>query len=146
MAKGASIATVQVGRTPMETLKNIPINIKEIKPHLLLSVPALAKNFKKNIETAIKAKGKFTESLFNNALALSYRYNKEGYNKGKNFTFIYKPLLKLYDKILFSKIRENFGGNLEFFIGGGALLDIELQRFFYAMAYPKLHPLSVQMP
>jgi len=138
MAKGASIATVQVGRTPMETLKNIPINIKEIKPHLLLSVPALAKNFKKNIETAIKAKGKFTESLFNNALALSYRYNKEGYNKGKNFTFIYKPLLKLYDKILFSKIRENFGGNLEFFIGGGALLDIELQRFFYAIGIPMM--------
>ena len=41
----------------METLKNIPINIKEIKPHLILSVPALAKNFKKNIEQGIQAKG-----------------------------------------------------------------------------------------
>ncbi|MBN1988463.1 MAG: AMP-binding protein [Bacteroidales bacterium] len=138
MAKGASIATVQVGRTPMETLKNIPINIKEIKPHLLLSVPALAKNFKKNIETAIKAKGKFTQSLFNHALSISYKYNKEGFNKGKNLTFIYKPLLKLYDKILFSKIRENFGGSLDFFIGGGALLDIELQRFFYAIGIPMM--------
>jgi long-chain acyl-CoA synthetase len=41
-----------------------------------------------------------------------------------------------YDKILFSKIRENFGGRLEFFIGGGALLDIELQYFFYAIGIP----------
>jgi long-chain acyl-CoA synthetase len=42
----------------------------------------------------------------------------------------------VFDKILFSKIREGFGGNLEFFIGGGALLDIELQRFFYAIGIP----------
>jgi len=76
MAKGASIATVQVGKTPMDTLKNIPINIKELKPNLLLSVPALAKNFKKNIENGIRAKGKFTEALFNNALKISYKYNK----------------------------------------------------------------------
>ena len=33
-------------------------------------------------------------------------------------------------------MREAFGGELEFFIGGGALLDIELQRFFYAIGVP----------
>jgi len=136
MAMGASIGTVQVGKTPMDTLKNIPINIKELKPNLILSVPALAKNFKKNIEAGIRAKGAFTEKLFNFALSLPYRYNKEGYNKGAGLTFLYKPLLWLFDKILFSKIRQVFGGEMDFFIGGGALLDIELQRFFYAIGIP----------
>lgn len=136
MAMGASIATVQVGKNPMDTLKNIPINIKEIQPSLLLSVPALAKNFKKNIEAGIKAKGAFTEKLFNHAINISYAYNKEGWNKGSKFTFIYKPLIWLYDKILFSKIRQVFGGKMDFFIGGGALLDIELQRFYYAIGIP----------
>ncbi len=136
MAKGASIGTVQVGKTPLDTLKNIPVNIKELKPSLLLSVPALAKNFKKNIESGIKAKGPVIEKLFNHAIKLSYAYNKEGFNKGKGFTFLYKPLLWLYDKILFKKIREVFGGRMDFFIGGGALLDIELQRFFYAIGIP----------
>ena len=42
MAMGASAATVQVGRTPLVSLKNIPLNIKEVKPHFILSVPALA--------------------------------------------------------------------------------------------------------
>jgi len=42
----------------------------------------------------------------------------------------------LFDKIIFSKIREGFGGKLDFFIGGGALLDIDLQRFFYAIGIP----------
>jgi long-chain acyl-CoA synthetase len=138
MAKGASIGTVQLGKTPMETLKNIPVNIKELKPNLLLSVPALAKNFKKSIESNIRAKGPFVEKLFNNALTLAYAYNKEGHNKGKGLTIFYKPLLLLYNKILFQKIREGFGGNLEFFIGGGALLDIDLQRFFYAIGMPMM--------
>ncbi len=136
MAYGASLAFVQSGKTAMETLKNIPQNIKEIKPNLLLSVPALAKNFKKNIEKGISDKGPTAEKLFNFALNLAYSYNKEGYNKGGVLHAWKKPLLNLFDKILFSKIREGFGGQLDFFIGGGALLDIELQRFYYAIGMP----------
>jgi len=136
MGKGASIAAVKTGKTPMETLRNIPSCLKEIKPNILLSVPALSKNFRKNIEKAIHEKGKLTELLFNHALKISYAYNKEGYNKGTGIQKIYKPLINLYDKILFSKIREFFGGELEYFVGGGALLDIELQRFFYALGIP----------
>ena len=136
MAYGASVATVKTGRTPMETLKNIPGNIKEIKPNVLLSVPSLAKNFRKNIESGIKAKGNFTWKLFNHALDMAYSYNKEGFNKGGITQFWKRPLLALYDKILFSRIREFFGGELEFFIGGGALLDIQMQRFYYALGIP----------
>lgn len=138
MYYGGAIASIQIGSTPMETLKNIPINIKEVQPHMLMSVPALAKNFKKNIESGIRAKGPRAVRLFNHALKIAYKYNKLGYNKGSGGTFIYKPLLYLYDKILFSKVREGFGGNLEQFIGGGALLDLELQKFFYAIGIPML--------
>lgn len=136
MLKGASIAAVQQGKSPMEALKNIPKNIKEIKPDILMSVPALAKNFKKNIEKGIKAKGPKAEKIFNKALQLAYKYNGYGWNKGKGTRKLLKPMYLFYDKILFSKIRENFGGNLKFFVGGGALLDIELQRFFYAIGIP----------
>ena len=138
MGKGASVATVQTGKTGLETLKNIPINIKEIKPDLLLSVPALAKNFKKNIETNIKAQGKLIHILFNHAVNMAISYNKEGHNKGGICHAWKKPFLALYDKILFSKVREAFGGNLKFFIGGGALLDIDLQRFYLAIGVPMM--------
>ncbi len=138
MGKGASLAFVQIGDTPMHTLKNIPINIKETKPDILLSVPALAKNFRKNIEKGVADKGKFTEKLFSFALKTTIIYNAEGYNRGKGLKFLLKPLVAVFDKILFSKIRLVFGGNLKFFIGGGALLDIELQRFFYAIGIPML--------
>jgi long-chain acyl-CoA synthetase len=136
MKNGASIAVVELGKTLMETLKNIPKNIKEIKPTFLLSVPALAKNFRKNIEKGISEKGPKIEKLFNNALETAYKYNGIGWDKGKGNRALLKPLLWIYDKILFSKIREGFGGRLEFFIGGGALLDIDLQKFFYAIGIP----------
>ena len=138
VACGASVATTQVGRTPMETLKNVPINIKEVKPHVLLSVPALAKNFRKSIETSIKKQGPKVEKMFNFALKVAYEYNQDGYSKGKGWRFILKPLVALFDKILFEKVRAGFGGNIKFFVGGGALLDSELQRFFYAVGMPML--------
>ncbi len=136
MKNGASMASIQIGKTPLETLKNIPLNIKETKPTFLLSVPSLAKSFRKNIEKGIKDKGPKIEKLFNKALAFAIDYNGTGNNRGKGLKKLTYPLYLLYDKILFSKIRENFGGRLEFFIGGGALLDIELQRFFYAIGIP----------
>lgn len=136
IACGASVATTEVGRTPMETLRNVPVNIKEVRPHFLLSVPALAKNFRKNIETTIRKKGKTTERLFNLALKTSYAYQADGYSKGKGWRALFKPAVMLFDKILYSKVREAFGGELQFFIGGGALLDSELQRFFYAIGVP----------
>ncbi|MFI3305085.1 MAG: AMP-binding protein [Rikenellaceae bacterium] len=134
--QGASVATVQLGKNPMETLRNIPINIKEIKPNLILSVPALAKTFKKSIETSIRSKGKFTEWLFNTALSTAILYNRDGWRRGKGWVAILKPLVGLFDKILFSKVREGMGGELDMFVGGGALLSTDLQDFYYAVGMP----------
>ena len=136
IACGASVATVQVGATPMETLKNIPLNIREVRPHFLLSVPALAKNFRKNIESSIRAKGPAAERLFELALRTAYCYNQDGYSRGKGWRFVLWPAVKLFDLLLFRKVREAFGSSLKFFVGGGALLDAELQRFFYAIGIP----------
>ena len=133
---GAAVATVQVGRTPLESLKNIPLNIKEVKPHFILSVPALAKTFKKNIEQGIRAKGKNTVKLFNLALATAQLYHGETNLESKGWRILLKPIVCLFDKILFSKVRENFGGELKFFIGGGALLDKDLQKFYMAIGMP----------
>ena len=136
MSYGGSIAFVPIGKNALATLKNVPIAISEVRPHVMLSVPALARNFKKNIENGIKKKGGFTEKLFYFALNNAIKYNKEYYNRGTGGTFWRKPLVDLFDKLVFSKVRESFGGRMQFFVGGGALLDIELQRFFCAVGMP----------
>lgn len=136
MSYGGSIATVPVGKTAMASLKNIPMAIKEVRPHVMLSVPALARNFKKNIESGIKAKGPKVEKLYNFALNLAISYNKEYYNRGGILQLWKKPLMALFDKIIFKNVREGLGGRMLFFVGGGALLDIALQRYYCAIGIP----------
>ena len=136
MAKGATAATVQVGRTGAETLRNIPLNIKEVRPHFILSVPSLAKTFKKNIEGNIKKKGAMTERLFNWGMALNQCYYGDSNLDSKGLRALLKPLVALFDKVIFSKVREAFGGEIRFFIGGGALLDKDLQKFYIGVGMP----------
>lgn len=134
MSYGGSIATVP-GKTPQAQLRNILPTMKEIKPQVMLTVPAISRSFKKAIENGIKAKGKTTEKLYNIALKNARAYYKDYYNQG-GAQFWRKPFVKLFDKIIFSKIRETFGGKMKFCVGGGALLDIELQRYFCAIGMP----------
>ena len=88
MSYGASIGTVPSGKNGKEALRNIPSSIQTFKPNVMLSVPTLAKNFKKNIETTIKKSGKFVEGLYNFALKNAIAYHKEGYNRGTEFADI----------------------------------------------------------
>lgn len=136
MRNGASLASLKQGKSLNETIRNIPVCIREVRPYFLLSVPALTLNFKKNIEKGIRDKGIITWKLFKAGLKIGIAYNREGYNKGTGSSKFLKPLYRLYDALIFSKIRKNFGGRLKFFVGGGALLDIELQKFFYAIGIP----------
>ena len=134
MFHGGSIATVP-GKTPTAQLRNMLPTMKEVRPMVMLSVPAISRSFKKAIETAIKAKGPTVEKLYNFALKNAIAYNKEYYNRG-GLQFWRKPLMALFDKLIFKTIRETFGGRMKFLVGGGALLDIELQRYFCAIGMP----------
>ena len=131
MSYGSSFATV-----PGNSLRNIPSTIKAIRPTIMLSVPSLAKSFKKTIEAGVKAKGPMVEKLYNMALKNAIIYNKEGYNKGTKGSFWRKPFVSLFDKLVFKSVREALGGRMRFFVGGGALLDIDLQRYYYAIGIP----------
>ena len=137
MSYGASIGTVPSGKNGKEALRNISPSIMEFQPNVMLSVPTLAKNFKKSIETAIKKKGATVEKLYNFALNNAIAYYKEGYNKGTQFVDIFRwPLVKLFDKLVFSSVRQGLGGKMKFFVGGGALLDIDLQKYYNAIGIP----------
>ncbi len=136
MRRGASFASVERGKTPAETLRNIPVNIREIRPSFMLGVPSLAKNFRKNIEKGIRDKGEFLKRMFRKALEVAYAYNRDGLTRGVDASVMNRLKYRFFDLLIFRKIRAGFGGRMQFFIGGGALLDTELQKFFYAIGIP----------
>ena len=134
--RGGGIATVPTGKTLFEYIKNIPIALREFQPNVVMTVPALAKTFRKNVETSIRNMGPFFEKVFDFAIKVNMAYYKEGYNKGRKFSWLLKPLVLLFDKLMFSSLRKGLGGKLQFFVDGGAYLDVDMQKFWYATGIP----------
>lgn len=137
LVRGLSIYFVDARGGGMSALKNIPINMKEANPHFMLTVPALSGNFMNKIKEGIKSKGGFIEKLFNAGMEAGILINKNGYRKAGFLTRLVKGIpYKLANWLIFRKVRKIFGNNLRYCVGGGALLDIKQQQFFYSLGMP----------
>ncbi len=137
LLRGISIYFVDARGGSMATLRNIPINLKEANPVFLLTVPALTGNFMKKIRGAIEEKGGFVERLFTRGVEAGIAYHGDGYHRPPFGVRLRNWLpYKLADAVVFRKVRETFGKDIEFCVGGGALLDIRQQEFFKAIGVP----------
>lgn len=137
MSRGASLATVPFGKSSREMLRNIPATIREVRPHIMLVVPALLKNFKKGIDTSLKDKSKLARGFISYAVSFAEYYNKDLYNRGGLAKIWMLPFLWLHDRLVFRKLRQKaFGGRMKYFIGGAAMFDTDMQKFYAAMGIP----------
>ena len=118
-------------------IKNIPINLKEVKPQFLLTVPALSGNFINKMKEGVKDKGVFVNGIFERGIHAGTIRNGDGFNV-PGFTSQALTWLNysISSKLIFNKLTEVFGGELEFMVGGGALLDIKQQQFFRTIGTP----------
>jgi long-chain acyl-CoA synthetase len=137
LVKGISLHFVDARGGSMNALKNIPINLTEANPNFLLTVPALTSNFINKFEEGIRAKGAFIEGIFNRGLNAAILRNGDGYKKPGMLvqlsTYLNYIIAK---KLIFKKLRLIFGSEIEFLVGGGALLEIKQQQFFRAIGVP----------
>ncbi|MFD1315600.1 AMP-dependent synthetase/ligase [Namhaeicola litoreus] len=137
LVKGLALYFVDARGGGMNALKNIPINLKEANPNFLLTVPALTANFINKIQEGISAKGDVIEGIFERGLKAAIKRNGNGFNKPglstQLSTWFHYSLAKL---LIFKKLKHIFGSNIEFFVGGGALLDIKQQQFYKAIGIP----------
>lgn len=137
LLKGVSLYFVDARGGGVQTLKNIPINMVECNPHFILTVPALSGNFMTKIKDGVAAKGKFIYGIFNAGLNAGIRINRDGFKKAGFFVKLINFIpYKLADVLVFKKVRKIFGNNIRFLVGGGALLDIRQQVFFYSIGVP----------
>ncbi|NOQ91606.1 MAG: AMP-binding protein [Flavobacteriaceae bacterium] len=137
LVKGLSLHFVDARGGGMNALKNIPINLVEANSNFLLTVPALTSNFIQKIKEGIKAKGGFIEGIFNRGIAAGILRNGDGFTKpglATQFTTYFNFVLA--DALIFKKLRLIWGSKIEFFVGGGALLDIKQQQFYKAIGVP----------
>lgn len=137
LVKGLSLHFVDARGGSINALKNIPKNLVEAESNFLLTVPALTSNFIEKIKDGIKAKGGLVEGIFNRGIEAAIKRNGNGFSKpgwaiqaGTYFSMV------MAEKLIFRKLRLIFGPKIEFFVGGGALLDIKQQQFYKAIGIP----------
>jgi long-chain acyl-CoA synthetase len=119
-------------------LRNIPVNLLEVNPHFLFTVPAISGNFMKKIIAAIEEKGGIIEKLFKAGIAAGIAWNGNGYNRpglGVRLKAFFPYVLARL--IVFGSVKKKvFGTSAKFCVGGGALLDVKQQEFFGALGVP----------
>ena len=105
------------------TLNQIVSAIKEIKPHIFVSVPRLLEKVYDGFVTKGKELTGIKKSIYFWALNLTRHYE---FNK--NFGLLMRLKIKLADKLIYSKWREALGGNIVYIVSGGAALQPRIAR------------------
>ncbi len=137
LVKGLSLHFVDARGGGMNALKNIPVNLLEAESEFLLTVPALTSNFIQKFREGVRAKGKVVEGIFDWGIEAAVRRNGDGYRKPNSLVQLWTFLpYSLAENLIFKNLRRIFGPKIEFFVGGGALLDIKQQQFYKAIGIP----------
>jgi len=110
----------------VESIQKISENIKEVKPHIFVTVPRLMERLYDKILEKGKDLSGIKKALFFGALEHGLKYTNE------KSTLWYKLQLMFYRKLIFKKWKEALGGNLSLVIAGGAALQPRLARVFHA--------------
>lgn len=121
---GASIAYA-------ESMDTIPLNMTEVKPTFMMSVPRLyEKIYARVLENALSGSD-FKKRIFFWAKAVGEQWTDEKL-AGRSVGGLLGVKYALANKLVFAKLRERTGGNLRFFVSGGAPLSPEIAKFFYS--------------
>ncbi|MFP4596932.1 MAG: AMP-dependent synthetase/ligase [Persicimonas sp.] len=119
-SKGAALGLVEDVSTIIE-------NLSEVRPTLLFSVPRIFNRIYDGVQKKMEQEGGFKKKMFYAALENSERMREEGEAGGVGMMTGMKD--KFFDKLVFSKIRDRFGGRLKYAFSGGAALSPEVARF-----------------
>lgn len=107
-------------------------DLQESKPTYMAAVPRFYEKVKARIEDQVEEQGGIKKILFNWAIRIGRR-KAELNLKNEKVGMLLNLLYCLADKIVLSKIRALTGGNMRYFISGGAPLSSEVAFFFYSV-------------
>ncbi len=106
-------------------------NCAAVKPTFMGAAPRIFEKAYGRIQTMQAAEGGVKEKIFNQAFKVGLEVDRRK-RDGKSVPLPLKVQHGLFDKLVFSKVRERFGGRVRFFISGSAALNREIAEWFNA--------------
>ncbi len=112
-------------------VEKIVDNCAAVKPTFMGAAPRIFEKAYGRIQTMQAAEGGAKEKIFNKAFEVGLKVEQLK-REGKSVPLPLKLQHGLFDKLVFSKVRERFGGRVRFFISGAAALNREIAEWFNA--------------
>ncbi len=114
-----------------ESVETLSDDLTAVRPHVFVSVPRVYEKALARIRNTVAAAGRLRQGLFawaesvgRQALPHRLAHRTPGGSLGLR--------LAIADRLVFRRIRQRFGGRLEFAVSGGAPLAKEVAEFFWA--------------
>jgi long-chain acyl-CoA synthetase len=111
-----------------DDVANLVANLAEVRPTILFAVPRIFNRIHDGVNKQMTEKPGFIQSLFKNGIK-----NATKKSNGGEIGVMAGMGLSLADKLIFSKIRQKFGGRLRFAVSGSAALSKEVAEFIDAL-------------
>ena len=112
-------------------VEKIVDNLGVVKPTFMGAAPRIFEKAHARIVTMTASEGGAKEKIFQQAFKVGIEVDKRK-REGRSIPLGLKIQHGLFDKLVFSKVRERFGGRVKFFISGSAALNAEIAEWFHA--------------
>src|SRR6056297_30111 len=106
-----------------ESVDTVARNMLEAHPTIVVSVPRLFEKIYNLVTKNVQQGSAIQQSIFNWALSVGEKY----WHGKRGIVSVQKTVA---DKLVFDKLKERTGGNIKFFVSGGAALPAEIGAFF----------------
>lgn len=108
-----------------ESVDTVAKNMLEANPTIVVSVPRLFEKIYNLVKKSVEDGNAIKKSIFYWSLDVGKKYSEDK----RGLVSIQKAIA---DKLVFDKLKARTGGNIRFFVSGGAALPAEIGSFFMA--------------
>ena len=113
-----------------DPLKIVP-NLSEVQPEYFPSVPRIFEKIYTTVTSDVEKEGGVKKAMFDWAVGVGKRYRAKE-RGGEDPGFLLARQYDLADRLVLSKIRHVFGGNIDQCVTGAAPINPDILRFFDA--------------
>jgi long-chain acyl-CoA synthetase len=118
-----------------ESLQTIPRDLQEVRPEILLAVPRIYEKSYARIREQVNASSYPVRLVFHLAMKVGQRIVPYRY-RATQPGWALRLVMKVFDRLLFRKIRARFGGRIRLAACGGAPVHPAILEFFWAAGIP----------
>ena len=118
-----------------ESVDKVPENLREVRPTIFVGVPRIFEKVYARAKLNAAQSGGVKETLFDRAIDVATRFALSN-ERGERAPLGLRLSHAIADRLVFTKLREFFGGRLRFCITGGAALSDDIYLIFHGAGIP----------